>query len=214
MRSIAPGILAFALVLLPAQAADVAAVTTGTAATNEAGFISLFVQPAQAGWAQCGPGSFDLENGIATARGGMGLWWFTNRMFTNFVLRGEFVQEQPIADSGVFMRFPQPGNDPWLAVKHGHEVEIGDTNPANPTWRTGSIYPFQASTMANTRAPGEWNDFEIACAGHNYSVSLNGRRVTVWTDPQQRSAFGYIGLQNYNDGKTVRFRNLRVKELP
>ena len=23
-----------------------------------------------------------------------------------------------------------------------------------------------------------------------------------------------IGLQNYNDGKTVRFRNLRVKDLP
>ena len=24
----------------------------------------------------------------------------------------------------------------------------------------------------------------------------------------------YIGLQNYNDKKTVRFRNLRIKELP
>ena len=28
------------------------------------------------------------------------------------------------------------------------------------------------------------------------------------------SAAGYLGLQNYNDGKTVRFRNLRIKELP
>jgi hypothetical protein len=38
--------------------------------------------------------------------------------------------------------------------------------------------------------------------------------VTTWTDLAQRSLAGYIGLQNYNDGKTVRFRNLRVKDLP
>ncbi len=175
---------------------------------------ALFDQPARAGWVQCGPGAFKLENGVATATGGMGLWWFTNRMFTNLVLRGEFKQEQPTADSGVFVRFPNPGSDPWVAVRRGHEMEIGDPHPENPTWRTGSIYPFQASTNANTRPAGAWNEFELACDGHSYAVRMNGKLVTTWTDPKQRSAFGYIGLQNYNDGKTVRFRNLRVKELP
>jgi hypothetical protein len=36
----------------------------------------------------------------------------------------------------------------------------------------------------------------------------------TWSDPRSRTQAGYIGLQNYNDGKTVRHRNLRIKELP
>jgi hypothetical protein len=183
-------------------------------APGESGFTPLFGKDARDGWAQCGPGEFKLENGVATATGGMGLWWFTRRPFTNFVLRGEFVQEQPIADSGVFVRFPDPGNDPWLAVKRGHEFEIGDPAPKNPTWRTGSMYPFKAATKPNTGPLGQWNSFEMVCIGHDYSVRINGEVVTAWSDPQRRSASGYIGLQNYNDGKTVRFRNLRVKDLP
>jgi len=183
-------------------------------APGELGFTSLLSTNQPAGWAQCGPGHFSLERGVATAHGGMGLWWFMNQMFTNFVLRGEFEQSDKIADSGVFVRFPAPANDPWIAVKQGHELEIGDPQPEDPTWRTGSIYPFKASTRANTKPPGEWNEFELVAAGHNYSVRLNGKVVTTWTDPEKRSTQGYIGLQNYADGKTVRFRKLRIKELP
>lgn len=179
----------------------------------EEGFVPLFRPEGAPGWAQCGPGRFTFTNGVATAQGGMGLWWHTNRMFTNFVLRGEFVQEQPAADSGVFVRFPHPGTDPWNAVNHGHEMEIGDPEPEEPTWRTGSIYPFQASTRANTRPAGQWNEFELAATGHTYSVRINGELITTWTDHTQRSTAGYLGLQNYDDGKTVRFRRLRIKDL-
>jgi hypothetical protein len=165
-------------------------------------------------WKQAGKGSFELTNGIATAKGGMGLWWHSGQMFTNFVLRCEFVQEQDTGDSGIFVRFPDPGNDPWVAVKKGHEIEIGDPNDKKPTWRTGAIYPFHAPTKANTRVAGQWNDCEIVCVDHSYSVRINGDLINTWTDDRQRSAYGYIGLQNYDDGKTVRFRNLRVKHLP
>ena len=127
--------------------------------------------------------------------------------------RGEKVQASR-ADSGVFVRFPDPGNDPWSAVNQGHEMEIGDPQPKDPTGRTGSIYPFQASTKANARPVGEWNPYEITCVGHTYTVRINGLVVTRWTDPKQRSTHGYVGLQNYSDGKTVRHRNLRIKDLP
>ncbi len=183
-------------------------------AAEEESFVPLFHSEGAPGWAQCGPDGFIFTNGVASAQGGMGLWWYTNRMFTNFVLRGEFVQEQSAADSGVFIRFPHPGNDPWIAVKQGHEMEIGDPEPEEPTWRTGSIYPFKASIRANTRPPGEWNEFELVATGHNYSVRINGDIVTTWTDETQRSTAGYLGLQNYDDGKTVRFRRLRIKDLP
>jgi hypothetical protein len=178
------------------------------------GFVSLFSDDALKQWRQCGPGRFVVTNGVATGEGGMGLWWYAGRQFTNFVLRGEFVQEQEIADSGVFLRFPDPGQDPWVAVHQGHEMEIGDPAPQDPTWRTGSIYPFAASTRANTKPLGQWNTFEITCNGQEYTVRINDDVVTRWTDPQARTAHGFIGLQNYNDHKTVRHRNLRIKELP
>ena len=165
-------------------------------------------------WRQCGPGRFSVTNGVATGHGGMGLWWYSARTYTNFVLRGEFLQAQPIADSGVFVRFPDPAQDPWIAVKKGHELEIGDPEPKDPTWRTGSIYPFAASATANTRPYGEWNQYELTCIGHSYTVRINGSVVTRWTDPKERSRSGYIGLQNYDDGKIVRHRNLRIQDLP
>lgn len=183
-------------------------------ATNDVGFVPLLTGPAAGQWKQCGPGRFVLRDGVATGEGGMGLWWFSGRPFTNFVVRGEFLQEQPIADSGVFLRFPDPAQDPWIAVHKGHEMEIGDPNPEDPTWRTGSIYPFCASRRANTRPVGQWNTYQIACIGQHYAVWINGERVTAWTDPKQRAHHGFIGLQNYNDDKTVRHRNLRIRDLP
>ena len=180
---------------------------------GEDGFVPLLGEAALPAWKQCGPGKFAVADGVATGEGGMGLWWYSGKTFTNFVLRGEFLQEQEIADSGVFLRFPDPGQDPWRAVKEGHEMEIGDPKPANPTWRTGSIYPFHASVMAQTEPVGQWNSYEIVCRGHNYSVRMNGKMVNTWTDTTQRASRGFIGLQNYNDGKTVRHRHLRVKEL-
>ena len=59
----------------------------------------------------------------------------------------------------------------------------------------------------------QWNSYEIVARGHDYSVRLNGQVVNTWTDTTQRILRGFIGLQNYQDGKTVRHRNLRVKEL-
>jgi hypothetical protein len=186
----------------------------GVIPDDKDGFKLLFTDEALKQWRQCGPGRFTVTNGVATGEGGMGLWWYAGRQFTNFILRGEFLQEQEIADSGVFLRFADPKDDPWNAVRHGHEMEIGDPNPKDPTWRTGSIYPFKASIKANTKPVGVWNHYEITCIDQNYSVQMNGESIMTWTDPNQRTRSGYIGLQNYNDEKTVRHRNLRIKDLP
>ena len=60
---------------------------------------------------------------------------------------------------------------------------------------------------------GEWDSYEIVARGHDYSERLNGKVVNTWTDTTQRTLRGFIGLQNYHDGKTVRHCNLRVQEL-
>jgi len=183
-------------------------------ALDEQGFEDLLTSETVADWKQCGPGGFTFKDGVATSQGGMGLWWYSGREFKNFILRGDFRQSSETADSGVFLRFPDPGDDVHIPIKQGHEVEIGDPHPEKPTWRTGSVYPHQASVKANTKEPGEWNSLEITSVGHNYSVRINGRLVTTWTDPKHLALKGYIGLQNYADGHTVSYRNLRIKELP
>lgn len=204
--------------VIPFAAAISTAPPDGTTVSDNSeppqGFTPLFSEDALKRWRQCGPGQFVVTNGVATAEGGMGLWWYAGRQFTNFVLRGEFMQEQDMADSGVFLRFPDPGQDPWVAVHQGHEMEIGDPAPKDPTWRTGSIYPFAASTKANTKPLGQWNTFEIICDGQDYTVRINDEVVTRWTDPKARTSHGFIGLQNYNDHKTVRHRRLLIRELP
>jgi hypothetical protein len=182
---------------------------------DEAGFHALFGQNAAPGWAQCGPGHFTVTNGIATSHGGMGLWWYTNRTFTNFVIRGEWRFENRQSDTGVFVRFADPGQDPWSAVKSGHELELGDDPEGkDPTWKTGTLYPFQPPTHVPAKPIGEWNSYEFAVVGQIYIVRINGETVTVWTDPKENTKAGYIGLQNYQEGKGTQQRHLRIRELP
>lgn len=184
-------------------------------ANDETGFHPLFGASVTDGWQQCGPGSFTLTNGVATSHGGMGLWWHSRRAFTNFVLRGEWRMADRESDTGVFMRFPDPGNDPWNAVKQGHEMEIGDDpDGKEPAWKTGALYPFSPPARVPTKPIGEWNHFELVAVGHTYIVRINGETVNVWTDPKQRTASGYLGLQNYADGKGAQHRRLRIRELP
>ncbi len=184
-------------------------------ANDETGFVPLFGRSATDGWAQCGPGHFALTNGVATSYGGMGLWWHTNRMFTNFVIRGEWRFETRESDTGVFVRFTNPGRAPWNAIKSGHELELGDDPEGkDPTWKTGTLYPFQPPTHVPTKPVGEWNAYEFVATGQTYIIRINGETVTVWTDSKQRSAAGYVGLQNYQDGKGAQHRQLRIKELP
>jgi hypothetical protein len=136
-------------------------------------------------------------------------------MLTNFVLRGECRLESKDSDSGVFVRFPDPGNDPWNAVRQGHEMEIGDDpDGKEPAWKTGAMYPFQPPSHVPTRPIGEWNTYELAVSGQTYVVRINGELVNVWTDPKERTTHGYIGLQNHHEGKNSQHRKLRLKELP
>ena len=101
---------------------------------------------------------------------------------------------------------------PAVSGRAGHEMEIGDPGSEKPTRRKGSLYPFHAQVESTTK-PRQWNRYELVCRGQDYSVRINGRVVNTWTDTTQRASSGFIGLQNYNDNKTVRHRNLRVKEV-
>jgi hypothetical protein len=102
----------------------------------------------------------------------------------------------PKYNSGVFVRFPDPGDDPNVAREQGYEVQIMQIGP--------SAYPV-----------GEWNSYEIRVIGQIYTVILNGATVVDSVDGANRGREfeGYIGLQNDHQGSRVRFRNIRLREL-
>lgn len=178
------------------------------AATGEEGFTWL-LQGATlpAGWQQAGPGSFKINNGVATAEGGMGLWYYSATPYKDFVLRLDYRQGKPSANSGVFVRFPRVDGDPMIPVNEGYEVQIyGGADVKNPT---GAVYNFKAPSEVPQKAPGEWNEMEIKAVGPEITVTLNGKVVNAYKG--ERSLQGMVGLQNHED--EVSFRNVRIKEL-
>jgi len=179
--------------------------------TVEPGFTPLFDGATLDGWQQAGPSGFSVVDGVLQSSGGMGLLWYTRKQFGDFIFKADWKVLHIDDNSGVFVRFPDPGNDPWVAVNNGYEVQIDDVGSPDGQMihKTGGIYSFAAPTNVATNPVGEWNLYEIHAVGQNYKVILNGSEVTDFTG--SRSTKGYIGLQNHNG--TVSFRNVRIMEL-
>jgi hypothetical protein len=161
------------------------------------------------GWKQCGPGDFENKDGALTGRGGMGMLWYAERSFADFILLLDWKATKKTDNSGVFLRFPDPANDPWVAVHKGYEIQICDEG--DPKHRTGAVYSFQESAELASKPYGEWNHYEIQAVGQQYTVRLNGRAVTEFKG--DRSLEGFVGLQNHDDASRVAFRNVRVVPL-
>lgn len=164
------------------------------------------------GWVQAGPGRFVVADGVATTEGTMGLWYYAPRRFRNFILRVSFRQKRIESNAGVFVRFPRVDGDPWIPVKEGYEIQIAGDKPGKNS--TGAIYSFQAADSVPIRPAGEWNEYEIAAIGQEYTVRLNGLLINRYTG--DRAIEGMIGLQNHvhNADSVVSFRDVRVIELP
>ncbi|RCW45783.1 glucose/arabinose dehydrogenase [Halopolyspora algeriensis] len=183
----------------------------------EKGYTSLFdgTTESMQGWSQAGPGRFEhTENCSLRSVGGMGLYWHSAEKFqAPYSLKLDW--KKPGDDnSGVFVGFPDPGNDPWVAVDKGEEIQIDPTDdPAN---RTGAIYDEQAPNPEKVqqalKPDGEWNTYEIVVTKKTITVHLNGTRVNHWVDddPNVDLTQGYIGLQNHGDSDDVSFRNVRI----
>jgi len=176
------------------------------------------------GWKHVGPGQFVVENGLLKTEGGMGLLYFTGEKIGNATLRVVFKTGAKSANSGVFVRLPEPPPDAWYGVHNGYEVQI---DARGDDWHcTGAIYSLSKVTKQNQKPAGDWNTMEITFKGQETIVTVNGEKVndffgnqTVparkqWFEPQRgpRPDAGYIGLQNHDQGSTVYFKEVSVKK--
>lgn len=176
----------------------------------EKGYKRIFDGKSLDGWKMAGPGSFKLlADGSMLADGGMGLCWFTGKKYKDFDLKLDYKAASSASNSGVFVRFPDPANDPWKPVNEGYEIQICDSG--DPLHTTGSVYTFGATSFKPSKPYGEWNAMEIKVVGTKYTVIVNGKTVCEYTG--DRSLEGYVGVQNHEPTNNVAFRNIRIKEL-
>src|SRR3989442_14401933 len=174
-------------------------------------------------WQMVGPGRFVVENGMLKTEGGMGLLWYTGQTFGHSTIRVVFKTASPNANSGVYIRFPEPPKDPWYAVHNGYEVQI---DAGGDEWHcTGSLYSLSKVTKRNQKPAGEWNTMDIMIDGQKTTVKLNCAVVNTfvgsqpvperhaWYEPIRgpRPDSGYIGLQNHDRTSTVYFKEVAVK---
>src|SRR6185369_14556499 len=122
----------------------------------------------------------------------------------------EFKMSRKEDNSGVFVRFPDPGNDPWVAVKEGYELQICEGNEKQFTGTVYNLHPRNEGVAA--KAPGEWNLYEIEVDGQKMTVTLNGEKANEYTG-EKKTERGFIGLQNHDPKSHVSFRNIKVTEL-
>jgi hypothetical protein len=200
-----------------------------TAPTVEPGFTGLFDGFRMDGWQMAGNGNFQIVAGALEAEpaGDLGLLWNTTPLQPDFVLRLEWLRHRDDDNSGVFVRFPDPGskgyqNTAWVAVSFGFEVQIDETaSPDGAPWhRTGALYGQQNQqfSLQPARPVGQWNSYEIQVQGQSYTVFLNGLQVSHYENPDLNrglpttpTAPSYFGLQAHTG--RVAFRHIRIHAL-
>lgn len=170
------------------------------------------------GWNHYGPGYFILceESGVLKSQGGMGLFWFSEKKYKDFVLELDFKCSKENTNSGVFLRVPNmlTNND---YIHHSFEIQI-DNATKSEKHKTGAAYDSEAPTEDAWNPIDQWNHFKITFKGDNIKVELNNKQVLDW-DAEPRGKIrdfakeGYIGLQNHDSRSPVYFRNIYVKEL-
>lgn len=198
----------------------------GGSPAPEAGFLPLFDGKSLQGWQpveKVGEG-YLVENGvlICPAEGGGNL--FTEREYSDFVLRFEF-RLQEGSNNGVGIRAPLVGD----AAYQGLEIQVLDNHSPRykdklrPTQYHGSVYDLAPAKRGFLKPTGEWNQQEIRAVGRQITVTLNGTVIVDFdldsvTDSQVLEKHpglarnsGHIGFLGH--GTKVEFRNIRIKEI-
>lgn len=212
-----------------AFAATLVFLTAGVApARSHSDWKQLFNGKNLDGWKHVGKGSMSVENGLIETHGGMGLLYWTESKLGDCVLKVVYKMRDTNDNSGVFIRIPVPPTEAWMPVNYGYEVQIDNVAPGEDEYHvTGTLYSL-TKPLARPGKPGpEWNTMEITLDGPRTIVTVNGVKVTDYTEgepvppkkldfePERglRPNFGYIGLQNHSDNDVVFFKEVAVRPL-
>lgn len=151
--------------------------------------------------------SWSIEDGVLIPeRGDERVYVVTSARYANLEITLE-VNPDAATNSGVFTRCQDPET---ITPDNCYEFNIWDAHP-NQEWRTGAIVPFAPPTaMVDTE--GKWNAIRIRLEGSRLRVWVNG--ILTNDVEHDKWAEGHVALQYGGSGGMVKFRNIRIEELP
>src|SRR5690242_16536802 len=100
--------------------------------------------------------------------------WYTGGKIGNATLRVVYKVSAPDANSGVFIRIPDPPKSEDDAINRGIEVQIDEKG--DDYHCTGVLYSMTQAKARPYKPAGEWNTLEITMKGPRTTVKLNGVR--------------------------------------
>ncbi len=200
---------------------------TGSLQAQEAGFVSLFDGQSLNGWVG-NKSSYLVKEGmiVIEPKGGGGGNLYTEKEYGNFILRFEF-QLTPGANNGLGIHAPLEGDAAYV----GKEFQILDNEAEKyaglQTYQYhGSLYGVMPAKRGFLRPTGEWNQQEVHINHPYVTIILNGEVILEgnYLEASQAGTLdkkehpgllrsrGHIGFLGHGD--LVRFRNIKIKELP
>lgn len=210
--------LAFAMPAAPALAEELA--------PDKDGFVKLFDGKTLKGWVQRGgKAKYAIKDGCVVGAAVLrtpNSFLCTKKDYANFILELEF-KVDPGLNSGVQIRSLSKPEYKKGRV-HGYQVEIDPSARAY----SGGIYDEARRGWLNDLKDNEparkafkqkeWNKFRIIADGKSIKTWINGVPAADLKDDM--TAKGFIALQVHGvknkkqEGLTVRWRGIRIKELP
>ncbi|MBX3434990.1 MAG: DUF1080 domain-containing protein [Pirellulales bacterium] len=141
--------------------------------------------------------------------------------YGDFVLQLECFVNGEGLNSGVFFRsIPREFTNGYESQINNVVVDGDPTKPAD--CGTGGIYRRVSARVVNARDRA-WFAKTIVATGPAIAVWVDGLQTTAWTDDRPphdnprnglRTAPGTLSLQGHDPTTDIRFRNLRIAELP
>ncbi len=177
------------------------AVSAGTAAAGEDGWVSLFNGKDLSGWKlkhEGGPNGWTVQDGV----------------YINTPPSSDIVTRRELTDFHLHVELMIPkGSNSGVYLRGRHEVQIFDSfgrTEVRPS-DCGAVYGVAPPATNASRAPGEWQTFDITLVGQRLIVFHNGVCIHNNRNLGAPAAPGPVLLQG--DHGKVSFRNLRIQPL-
>jgi hypothetical protein len=166
------------------------------------GWLLLFDGETKFGWRAATDAQWKVERGVISVESGEPGLLCTTTPFADFRLMVDF-RATPETNSGVFLRTVPRPTDP---SRDCYELNIA--TPAVSPFPTGSFVGRKKADPVSVS--DQWRTFDVTARGGHFQVSVDGKLVLEYDDPQAIRR-GLIGLQ-FNRGK-IEFRNIKLLPL-
>jgi hypothetical protein len=111
----------------------IGASANSVARAGDEGFAAILDKEHTDGWKYIGDGEMIVRDGVASTslrKGGKnGLYWFQKKSFADFTLKLEFNIDTATSNSGILVRFPDPGTNYETAAGQAYEIDIYGRRP-------------------------------------------------------------------------------------